>query len=109
MRNSKRNFEKKLANSTNKKPFNSYLRSKTKSRSGVGPIVHDNRVVTEAKEMSTILNSYFSSVFVADIDGSQVPDPAEKVGFIPVSSIAITKLIIAQKIDNLRIFVVIKQ
>jgi hypothetical protein len=102
VRNAKRKFEKKLATSTNKKPFNSYLRSKTKSRSGVGPIVHDNRIVTEAKEMSTILNSYFSSVFVADIDGSHVPDPAERAGIIPVLSLAITKLIIAEKIDDLK-------
>ena len=43
IRNAKRNFEKKLARSNgNSKPFYSYLKNKTKSKSGIGPIMKND-------------------------------------------------------------------
>ena len=59
----KRYYEKKLADIMNQKPFNAYLKSKTKTKPPVGPLKTDNNTVSDNTEMSTILNNYFCSVF----------------------------------------------
>jgi len=38
VRKAKRRFEKMIAESGNKKPFNSYIKSKTKTKVAVGPL-----------------------------------------------------------------------
>ena len=73
VRNAKRNFEKKLASNNNKKPFNAYLRSKTKCKSTVGPLIQNSQVISNDKEISEILNNYFASVFVKETD-SAIPN-----------------------------------
>ena len=58
-------MEKKLANSgdTNAKKFANYIRSKTKSHTGIGPLKNaSGKLVTDDKEMAEELNSFFSSV-----------------------------------------------
>ncbi len=102
VRNAKRKFERKIASSSNKKQFNSYLKSKTKTKTGVGPLINDKKVVTDAKEMSDILNSYFASVFVSDDANGNTPPTTEKDYEIPLNLIIVTKLMIAEKIDNLK-------
>jgi len=79
IRNAKRNFEKKLAKSNgNSKPFYSYLKNKTQSRSGIGPLLGENNILsTDSKEMADILNKYFSSVFSAD-DSQGAPQDVEQ-------------------------------
>ena len=57
--NAKRNFEKKIADSGNKRPFNSYVKSKTKSRQNVGPLKVNDRLVTENGDMAQELNNFF--------------------------------------------------
>jgi hypothetical protein len=83
IRNAKRNMERKLAyeNGGNSKPFYSYLKSKTKNRTPVGPLKNNGATVTDKKEMATILNSYFSSVFSAAEQG-EIPRAESKTNKI---------------------------
>ena len=66
VRQSKRNFEKKIANSDNVKSFYSYVRNKTKSKCAVGPLKINNNVISDSLEMAQNFNSYFATVFTRD-------------------------------------------
>jgi len=81
IRNTKRNFEKKLASSHgNSKPFYSYLKNKTETRSGIGPLSkEDGTVTSDSKEMAGILNQFFSGVFTS-VDPGEVPPTPEQHG-----------------------------
>ena len=64
IRLAKSNMEKNIAQNTdNSKKFHTNIRSRTKSKSGVGPLKVGDRTVTEEQEMAETLNGYFSSVF----------------------------------------------
>ena len=65
----KKKFEKKLADNGNKRPFNAYIKSKTKTRQNVGPLKVNNKLVTENVEMAEALNEFFSSVFTKEDPG----------------------------------------
>jgi hypothetical protein len=55
-------LEKELARGEDKnnRKFASYIKSKTKSKTGIGPLKNENgEVVSENKEMATILNNFF--------------------------------------------------
>jgi hypothetical protein len=69
IRNAKRRFEKKLATGKggNNRPFFSYIKKKTKSRSSVGPLKNANKeTVSEDGKMAEVLNGFFSSVFTRE-------------------------------------------
>ena len=77
IRSAKRNMEKKLASAKdgNKKPFYSYVKKKTKNRTGIDPITRENaELATEDGEVAEELNRYFSSVFTRE-DTANVPAP----------------------------------
>jgi len=80
IRNAKRNFEKKLAASHgNSKPFYSYLKNKTESRTGIGPLNREEGgVTTDSREMANILNKFFSSVFTAEDTSQEQPAPERR-------------------------------
>ena len=66
VRNAKRNLEKKLAYSregNNTRTFATYIKSKTKSRIGIGPLKDGGKIVSEDPAMAEILNKFFTSVF----------------------------------------------
>ena len=65
----KKRFEKKIADSGNKRPFNSYVKSKTKTKHNVGPLKVNNVLVTENEDMAKELNTFFSSVFTREAPG----------------------------------------
>jgi hypothetical protein len=76
VRNAKRGMEKKIANDKedrNGRKFTRYIKSKTKSRTGIGPLKDRNgMLLTEDKEMARELNGFFVEVFTKD-DGTPVP------------------------------------
>ena len=77
IRNAKRGLEKKLANEKyhNSKPFNSYIKKKTTTRTTIGPITNkQGNTVSEETEMAEELNSYFASVFTTE-ELSNIPVP----------------------------------
>ncbi len=66
IRNAKRKMEKDLARGEDKnnRKFAKYIKSKTKSKTSVGPLYNkDRELITGDKEIADELNSFFSSVF----------------------------------------------
>ena len=81
IRKAKKKFESSIAKNGNKKPFNSYIKSKTKSRISVGPLKQGEELITDNKQMADMLNKQFSSVF-SNEDASHIPDcPDTSHGF----------------------------
>ena len=74
IRKAKRTVEQSLAAENNSKKFYSYIRSKTTTRTGVGPLNVDGRTVSDCGEMAEVLNNYFGSVFQSE-DLDNVPKP----------------------------------
>ena len=75
IRESKRNFERKLAANIKQdsKSLFVYIRSRQKVRDVVGPLKDkDGLVITKSKEMADALNIYFSSVFTLE-DKNNLP------------------------------------
>ena len=72
VRGAKRKFEQLIATNGNKRPFNSYITSKTKNRTGVGPLKVNNETITDDKQMASVLNQSFCSVFTRE-DTNNVP------------------------------------
>ena len=52
-----------LRKNGNKKPITRYMKSKTKSRTNVGPLRVGSEMISNNKEMTTILNRSFCNVF----------------------------------------------
>jgi hypothetical protein len=74
----KRKFERNIANSGNKRPFNAYVKCKTKSRANIGPLKVDQGLVSDNKEMAQVLNNFFTSVY-----GHEPPGNAPQVAKLP--------------------------
>ena len=75
LKNAKRGMEKRLANSgnNNARTFANYIKSKTKSRTGIGPLKEpDGKLVTDNKDISEKLNTFFASVFTIE-DETNIP------------------------------------
>ena len=72
----KRKFERNIAKSGNKRPFNAYVKSKTKSREGVGPLKVNGNLISDSEAMANKLNEFFTSVFGSEAQGP-VPRPPQ--------------------------------
>ena len=76
IKNAKRGLEREIAatRDKNNKKFTSYIKSKTKSRTSVGPLKNTNgETLTEDKDMADHLNRFFTSVFTRNT-GETVPE-----------------------------------
>ena len=102
VRNAKKSFEQKLARNPkqNVKSFNGYVKSRTKARSGVGPLKNNGNTVTDDKEMANILNTFFASVFTID-DGNNGP-PITPADCNQLEYINFSAVEIKTKIDKLK-------
>ena len=103
IRNAKRNLEKKLANSgnNNAKTFANYIKSKTKSHTGIGPLKDTNgSLITDDKEMSERLNEFFGSVFTIE-DTSNIPVLRQETS-VKLENVVFTRNIIREKINKLK-------
>ncbi len=69
IRNAKKQVEKKMANTEDKKEFYKYMRGKTKNKAGIGPIKVDGQTLVEDGDMAEALNDYFASVFQEEDHG----------------------------------------
>ena len=77
IRKSKRNHEVNISKQakTNPKKFFQYIRNKKTVKEKIGPIKNtDNTLVSDNKNMATILNNFFHSVFITE-DISSLPTP----------------------------------
>ena len=105
VKNAKKNFEKKLAKDAKKKPkqFYSYIKKRNSNRVCVGPLKDDkNNLVTEDKEMTEILNSWYSSVFTRE-DCTNIPQaeqlhPSQE----SLTDIEMTLTSVRKKLQNLK-------
>jgi hypothetical protein len=108
IRNAKRRFEHDIAKGcgseqTNKKRFFAYIKQKTKSRAGIGPLKDSSgRMVQEDGEMAELLNHFFSSVFTRE-DVTNVPNPADTGCREEIRNINITVRAVKDKIRKLRV------
>jgi len=103
IKKAKRQFEKKIAEggNKNKKPFFAYVKRKTKSRQGVGPLkTGDGRTVTDDCDMAEMLNGFFSSVFTRE-DVSSIP-AADAAEAPPLERIRITEWEVRKAIRKLK-------
>ncbi len=69
IRKSKRNYEKRVASEAKANPerFFTYIKTKKKEKSNVGPLTDENGVLTQdSKQMAGILNKNFASVFTIE-------------------------------------------
>lgn len=101
VRSSKCKFEKKIADNKNMKPFNSYTKAKLKTRSNIGPIIHNGSMLQDNKEMAHVFNDYFSSVFTraANTDIEAINNRPD----IPtLDRLIVTENMIRDKINNLK-------
>ena len=67
---------KKLASNvkTDPKSFYAYVRSKSKTKTSVGPLKNgDGVLISDDLQMSEILNSYFGSVFTKENLSDKLP------------------------------------
>ena len=68
-------MEKNLANAkeTSTKTFANYIKSKSKSKNGIGPLKSSSgALITDEKDMAEMLNKFFASVFTKE-DISSIP------------------------------------
>ena len=76
IRTRRKMFEESLARKIKEQPkaFYSYVRSKTKTKERVGPLLNNDGIVTNnKKEMSGLLNEFFASVFTKE-DKRNIPE-----------------------------------
>jgi len=86
----------------NNRKFAKYIKSKTKSKTSVGPLYNkDRELITGDKEIADELNSFFSSVFTRE-DLQNVPDPEMEVIGEPMAPLKFTQQMIRSKINKLR-------
>jgi hypothetical protein len=108
IRNAKRKFERDIARGcgseqSNKKRFFAYVKQKTKSRAGIGPLKdRSGNVVQGDEEMAEVLNHFFSSVFTRE-DTVNVPDPADTGCRDELRDINISVRAVKGKIKKLRV------
>ena len=89
VRAAKKKFENSIAKNGNRRPFNSYIKSKTKCRDNVGPLKVGNTYITDNDQMATLLNTTFSSVFTVE-DPSNIPTCQSLSGNLEICNIQFT-------------------
>ena len=103
IRNAKRGMEKKLASTrdNNSRRFANYIRSKTKTRTSIGPLkTADGVLKTDEAEIAAELNLFFASVFTTEED-NHLPE-VQKETESSFGSIDITEEKVKEKIQNLK-------
>ena len=86
----------------NNRKFSKYVKSKTKSKSTIGPLMtKEKKLLTDEKEMAEELNSFFSSVFTRE-DLSNIPEAAAETIHSPMEKVRVSRVDISRKIRKLR-------
>jgi hypothetical protein len=104
IRNANRKMEKDLATGVDKnnRRFAKYIKSKTKSKTTVGPLVNqDKELITGEREMAAELNKFFPSVFTQE-NLQNIPEPVQEQIRLKMQPVGITRQQIWNKIGKLR-------
>lgn len=97
----KRSYEKKISKDGNKRPFNAYIKSKTKSRSPVGPLKVGSNSISDNKEMARILNDYFCTVFTKE-NNLNIPVATADDFLSPIQTVIFERRTVEEKIMQLK-------
>jgi hypothetical protein len=103
IKKAKRKLERELARGEDKnnRKFATYIKSKTKAKTTIGPLKDNNGKIThDNQEMANILNSFFATVFTRE-NRNNVPEKRRETDK-NLSDIVITVDLIKKKIDCLR-------
>jgi hypothetical protein len=104
VRNAKMKMERDLARGEDKnnRRFAKYIKSKTKSKTTVGPLINqDKELITGEREMATEFNKFFSSVFTQE-NFQNIPEPVQEKVRRKMQPVRITRQQIRNKIGKLR-------
>ena len=102
VRSAKKKFESNIAKNGNKRPFNAYIKSKTKSRDNVGPLKVGNSFNSDNALMASMLNDTFSAVFSTE-DITTIPHCQSLSGNQSISHMIFTPATIAKKIRKMKV------
>ena len=84
----------------NSRRFANYIKSKTKSKSSIGPLKRANGdLITEEQEIAEELNTFFASVFTTE--DKNVPDKQMET-VKTIGEVIITERLVKEKIKNLK-------
>jgi hypothetical protein len=103
VKKAKRRKERDLVRSEdrNGKKFTNYIKSKTRSRTGIGPLKKpDGTMTADGREMADILNGFFSSVFTQE-DLSNMPTKNRETNKV-LTDLEIDERMVIKKIDKLK-------
>ena len=102
VRSAKRKFESIIAKNCNKRPFNAYIKSRTKSRDNVGQLKVSGIFITDNAGMATLVNNVFSSVF-SNENLANFPDCPPLSQNHTITSVKFTPQAVCRKISKLKI------
>ena len=104
IRNEKNKTEKNIMiyRKTNPKLFYSHVNRAKKTKSKIGPLMNDQKVIiSDPKEQATVMNEYFASVFTTSYD--EPPTPRELTdGSEELTEIKITNSHVTEAIEKLK-------
>ena len=104
IKKAKRKLERSLAKKAKKDPkkFYSYMKSKTANKVRVGPLVGEEGLVTDSKEMAGILNAQYTSVFTTE-DTNNMPEPEHLfTGDDPLTEVRFERGEVEGKLKNIK-------
>lgn len=102
VKSAKKSFEKKVATSKNDRFFHSYIKSKTVSKSCIGPLKSNGQITANETEIAEILGDFFSSVFTHE-NNMNIPIPPEEIFEDKLEKIKFEPKDIVKKIKGLKI------
>ena len=101
VRKSKRKFEQKIATNGNKRPLNSYLKSKTKVQATVGPLKVGSEVISDNAGMANVLNESFCKVFSRE-NVNEIPGCQNLPTMSTINDVYFSENEVKQKISKLK-------
>ncbi len=102
IRKSKRNYENKIASEVNPKNFFTYIITKEKSKSNVGPLANENGVLTQdSKQIAGMLNKIFAFGFTVENTSTVPTSPTLPRGSEPLEMGVIQEKEVQKCLDKL--------
>ena len=104
IRKAKRKLEKDLARKAKKNPkkFFAYMKSRTCNRVSVGPLMGEEGIVSDSKQMACILNAQYTSVFTREDTGDRPEAESLFTGDDPLTDIRFEREGVEKKLKNIK-------
>lgn len=106
VRRAKRKVEVKISKQSGndgRKKFNAYVKKKLGNNFGTGPLMENNKIITDDLGMANILNNQFSSVFTTDQPNVNYVQPMTRAEVEEkLFEFVVTKNDISKRIDDMK-------